>query len=402
MGAFIRNRTDVSDWLIHFVRDRDPSEDAETAGPAAALEPDASALTVLRAIIDCGGILPGLSMRGGRTTIYGGRPAVCLTEAPLYNFVKYISERNRANRCSHYGVCLPKADVFAAGGRPVIYGLAAGDAPPLVEDKPLCRIIDPAVLPLREQFRYVAYDPNRAKPLDFSHEREWRWVAQDPERDSVWLDGPDGIGPQPALPLFAAREAGGYFSRVGFLVKTANEARELADLLLGYADAGGNNLDTPFSAGLLRGAFVVALEEAERRGVQRIEDLSHDLRIQASRPAVSTSLRQKVRLAVEAAREASRAAGEAFLAANTSSDGHIRDVSGGAWVITYEAATDITSALIDEGLARPMAGQYYIVDAVALGAADQALSLHEAYAQAAVDVLQTQLNQQFYVRSWWD
>lgn len=46
------------------------------------------------------------------------------------------------------------------------------------------RIIDQAQLALVEQYRFVTYAPSARRPIDWSHEREWRW----PLRDASGLD----------------------------------------------------------------------------------------------------------------------------------------------------------------------------------------------------------------------
>lgn len=70
-----------------------------------------------------------------------------------------------------YGILIHKHDVYAAGGLPVIYGLGAAEelqpGHPLYD--PTRRLLDPSRIGLAEQYRYVAFAPNReAFPLDWS------------------------------------------------------------------------------------------------------------------------------------------------------------------------------------------------------------------------------------------
>jgi hypothetical protein len=67
---------------------------------------------------------------------------------------------------------------------------------------------------------YVAYSPSGAKKwVDWSHEREWRWVVQDEERDTICAIGGDGcFDLAPALPIFKGKIEGGFFSRVCIIV----------------------------------------------------------------------------------------------------------------------------------------------------------------------------------------
>lgn len=415
--GFIEKRTDVSKWLIHFVRDRDPQtdfpgdEEESDARVGNHLEPDASAISVLHEIVRIGGLLPGYSFReigrGAdsdiRTTIYGGLPAVCLTEAPLQGFAQYVQDRAQSARCAPYGVCLLKREVFAAGGRPVIYGLAGRDAPKLITDTAYERTIDTALLPLSEQFRFVAYDPGRAKPLDWTHEREWRWVATNEKRHSIWYDGPVGVGAYPGLSLFGGPADGAIFSKVGLITKTRDEAEALAASLLRYRDAEGNDFGVDYSESVLAQSFVIPLDEALKSGASRIEDLAPRYRLVASREEPSPDLVERIKAAVERAKAVSeRAAGEFLVTARRTPSGHVADVCGGAWVVTDDSTSSVTAGLLACSLARPMGGEYYIVDAIGKAKGEQALSYHEAAATAACESLCADLGDIFYVHTWWD
>jgi hypothetical protein len=409
--TFIAKRSDVSEWLIHFVRDRDPDtdfpcEDEAFYAQRGNLAVDAPAATVLRHILRTGGLRPAYSFRassGGianpvRTTIYGGKPVVCFTEAPLQGFGQYVAGRAKSQRCAPYGICLLKREVFAVGGRPVIYGLAGQGMPHVSEDSIRERIIDPEVLPLNEQFRYVAYDPTRVRPLDWTHEREWRWTPTDPERHRFWGEGPRGKDDYPGLPLFTGRERGGFFSRVGFIMNTREEAADLAAELLRYRDAGNNDDDTPYSRDLLALSFVVPLDDALACGESRIEDLAKAHMLVAAREDPTPDLLEHVRAAVAKAREVSTAAGTDFLAtAPRTKDGHIADICGSADVVTTDSTSIVTAALLKCSLAEPRHGEYYVVDALGEHHREQALGYKEVVAQAACDCLAAELGDIFFV-----
>lgn len=268
-------RYDHSKWLVHFVRDRNPEqdfpgEDEDEAGMycGGELEWDAHAFDVLKTIIRLGGLLPGHSFRGGRTTIYGGSPAVCATEMPLYSFATYARERSDPSKVSAYGIAFLKSEFFSAGGRPAIYGLSTDDVS-YIENTSTRRVFVDSVLPLSEQYRYVAYNPSPANWLDWSHEREWRWIARDEESDQVWAqDYNQTLGPIPALPLLKGRLDGHPFTKLCFIVWTDDEAKELQELLTGFYLAGGNNYDTQFDRGLIAASKIIVLSEV----VQAVEN----------------------------------------------------------------------------------------------------------------------------------
>ena len=162
--AILRAREDMTEWLIHFTR----------AGGGT------DARGVLLKILAEGALRPGRAVRGGRPTIYGPQPAVCFSEQPLGAFLTYVDAR-AGDRFgpSSYGVLVHKHDAYVEGALPVIYGLNGAEEMDLDHPDYLAgaRQLLPECVPLDEQHRYVAFAPNRdPHPLDWSHEREWRWT----------------------------------------------------------------------------------------------------------------------------------------------------------------------------------------------------------------------------------
>ena len=174
------------------MRDRVPEQDfpgqsEEEAGhfQGGEVDCDASAFEVLQAIVRLGGITPGYSFRNSTTTIYGGNPAICVTGMTIYYFAQYAKARGGSDKVSAYGIAVRKSEFYEAGGRPVIYGLST-DTPRYKTNTPYRRIYEDSVLPRSEQYRYVAYNPtNKGRWIDWSHEREWRWVVQYEDADEI-------------------------------------------------------------------------------------------------------------------------------------------------------------------------------------------------------------------------
>jgi hypothetical protein len=168
----LAKRRDMTEWLIHFTRGVDGRSGKE------------SFLSIL-----IGGVLrPTFAHRGSppRPTIYGMHPAVCFTEQPISAFLDYLEVRTKQNEMTGYGIFLHKNDLFAIGGLPVIYGLPAatelvkGDNG-YVADR---RLLRDDHLNMIHQYRYNAFAPTREDdPLDWSHEREWRWPARHMRKD---------------------------------------------------------------------------------------------------------------------------------------------------------------------------------------------------------------------------
>ena len=315
-------RHDHTAWVTHFVRNRlpeqdFPGEDEDEYGYFAGgeLEADAGAFQVLTAIIRLGGLMPGYSFRKGRTTIYGGQPAVCATEMPLYAFATYARERAEAGNVSAYGISFLKSEFCAAGGRTAIYGLSTDNVKYRRND-PTCRIIDEAILPVREQYRFIAHNPGGAtRPIDWSHEREWRWVARDNEVDNIWVQDYNGLyGPAPALPLFKGPKEGGPFSRVCIIVWTADEAKVINELLTGFHLAGSNNYDSPFDRQVIERSRIIVLEEV----IKAVEE-NHELDAQTIEGLEEAQLLKSITIA-RPPKNAAKIVANAFAAAKTAGE----------------------------------------------------------------------------------
>ncbi|OGW34320.1 MAG: hypothetical protein A2X58_12000 [Nitrospirae bacterium GWC2_56_14] len=99
--------------------------------------------------------------------------------------MEYVQLREDRTSITGYGVAIHKHDLFAEGGLPVIYGLEGYPEIDIPAEDALagCRVIDPDYLPLAEQYRLLRFNPNprTRHPIDWSHEREWRWSLRLPE-----------------------------------------------------------------------------------------------------------------------------------------------------------------------------------------------------------------------------
>lgn len=261
-------RFDHTDWLIHFVRDRIPEQDFPTADEEAELmmaggelEIDANAFNVLSTIVRLGGLLPGYSFRNGKTTLYGGKPVVCATEMPIYSFAKYAQNQKNLRNVSPYGVAFLKKEFFEAGGRPVIYGLSTNNV--TYQSKNWCsRILDSNILPVDEQYRLVSFSLDSQKKIDWSHEREWRWIAGNNKEHKIYLKSGFGYDDDVSgLPLFSGIENDGHFTKIGIIVWTQEEARIIQEELTGFYLLGSNNYGVPFSKRLLEKSFIIVLDD---------------------------------------------------------------------------------------------------------------------------------------------
>ena len=151
MAKWEVRRPDFSQGLVHLTKTRIKQEPfdwfAKERKPQSPPEITDS-FTVLREILDSGQIYGS----GNAGFIKGNRKAVCLSEVPLSSMHLFAGEQGRY---SSYGISLPKAAAFAAGGRPVIY---------LPDDEGLW-------IPDDQRWRHVKYEHGN---VDFTYEREWR------------------------------------------------------------------------------------------------------------------------------------------------------------------------------------------------------------------------------------
>ena len=173
----LANRHDMTEWLIHFTRKKEGLEPKEA----------------LRKILIEGTLIPGFSERNGRKTIYGPYPAVCFSEQPLSFFKSTLEFRKNPDKMAGYGLLIHKQSIFKAGGLPVIYGIYPNTNLELKMGNPgyaeNFRLINPEILPINQQYRYVAFNPRPVNELinynfiDWTHEREWRWKASSSAND---------------------------------------------------------------------------------------------------------------------------------------------------------------------------------------------------------------------------
>lgn len=209
------NRTDLSEWIIHFVHDRrndqrpewlikpsnfhfpdfeneDENEHYEFEEHLMAIERDVenwnfeinedeelTAFEVIKLILSMGYIRAGFSYRNEEKTIYGNRPAVCFTEMPLYALIQYAKNRSKSDLTSAYAIAFPRKELYNAGARNVFYGLSsphkeAGEGDPFCDEYFHRNLSSDCGIALNEQYRYVYTNLKGHKIVDWTHEREWR------------------------------------------------------------------------------------------------------------------------------------------------------------------------------------------------------------------------------------
>ena len=419
-------REDLSEWALHFVHDYNPEADPDDSmidfdhydgfpyhedkkisdrfdswrisDEYYPIDPDPDALQVLLKIITDGHIRASWAFRNGRPTIYGPRAAVCFTEMPLYALVEYAKQR-RKDSVRTYAVGVLKRELFATGGRPAIYGLSGKHMerrPNGTDYRGWPRYLAPSCgLAETEQFRYVAMSMDSQRPIDWSHEREWRWVDHE-DRCSC-----------PGLPIWLAEEPIS-FSRAFVVVPDEAGIERVIDRLQQLHDAGANDADFLFSKKTLEATSVVALDQLKDvdAGRVRLENIPANHIRSFDRPAVSPEFVEEVRTVLTKARTAAdRAAAEHLKSAQRTKDGYVADVAGWAHLIVYDSQSPVVSALLQLGEAWPNPGTgYYVNEIGGLGwKNEQALSLAEAAVEAAKSVFEQHFpDVSFGIHTRWD
>ena len=421
-------REDLTAWALHFIHDFSPSADPayltinhnhgdwfpyhENQAKNDRFESwkfsdntiedfAPNAIQVLLKIVTDGHIRATWAFRNNRPTIYGPRAAVCFTEMPLYALLNY-AERRSDESVKNYAVGILKDELFAAGGRPVIYGLSGThlEQESRAELKWPRKLAPSCGISEAEQYRYVAMSSDPKRPIDWSHEREWRWVDHE-DRCSC-----------PGLPVWLSEEPIS-FSRVFIVVPSRTEAEQVMNRLMLLQDTGESNFGELFCRETLRATSVIALDgldseigEIDARHL-RLEDIPASHILQFDRPQVPREFVEKVRdVLCEAQIAAKDAEKRCFESAPRAADGRrVGDVAGWAHLYIHDAQSPLVAALLKLQAVFPVAGSgYYFLNIGGLGGEkDSALCLAEAAVGAAKSVFEKHFpTASFTIETRWD
>lgn len=386
VAAMTRNRLDMTDWVVHFVRKPNLAFSPITRTPPFVADIDfpyhedrrvdarfdlwrsqdkhpivddpPSAFSVLRKILHDGHIRSSWAFRNQRPTIYGSRAAVCFSEMPLHALLDYAERRGEA-AVDKYAIGILKEELFRAGGRPAIYGLSSEpkELPrPMHDTLGWPRKLDPADgLPESEQYRYVRTSFSNGRRIDWTHEREWRWVDHEDRYTCpglpIWLDE------QPAT-----------FSRVLVLVPTIKEADVTLDLLKQLHDTSSEIYDIRYDKAALANTMVLSLERVRQKlslhelNHLRFEDVPkmHLQRFEA--PQVSEGPIARVETVHRKARQAAEQAGEWLPTGSERSEED--EAPGYAYLTLNSPRSDLVAALLQLDLLFSVPEDGYLVDGI--------------------------------------
>lgn len=413
------SRQDLSNYVIHFIHGRNPEnelleysyvaeDDEYTIPDSFTLEgkpirltnkyeeddygfpENADALDVLKKILHDGIIKTGWSFRGNKPTIYGPKSAACFTEMPLYALIQYSQLRNSIKDIEPYGIAFLKNEIFAAGARPVIYGLSGKHIEAKKADgnfgKGLRTLSEECGLGLKEMYRYVYTSFSKEKNISWMHEREWRWADTNEKFDYA------------GMPFFTANDHIN-FSRIIIIVKTAEERDEILKHLTHLIHSKSTNFEREYDLKAIARAYVLAIEDLDSINgdisAVKLDDLPLHSIPRPPKIIVSNTIYDKVKETIEAAGK---------ICYDTSKKKYEergdRDIAGICSIVTYVRNSEVTQALIDLDIAHSFGKDEYVIYLKSYPV--QSLGVIEAGYNAAADFLTTELGQSFSVNSRWD
>ena len=410
-----QERVDLSDWVIHFVHDRIPQDfsewyladsegeivnfipsyfdfdknpcyiSEEMIDEEYPIDEDASAISVLMKILHDGYIRSGWAFRKNRPTIYGPFSAVCFTEMPLGSLIHYARKRNKY--VGTYGIALKRNELFGVGGRQVIYGLSTQHIEADSEDPfwgyGLRTLSSKCGIGIEEQYRYVATNLQKDIPIDWTHEREWRWPLKN---EDYGVNG---------LPILLDKDYIIHFSDLIIIVDKKKEKEEILLLLKNMYDAGSSNLGYGYNINLLKKTKVVSVEEIEDNASDiskiKFDDISGT--IYSNIPSIKVD-KETIKHVEKVWKQAGIIAYEASKRFYSEiMNNHDTGLAGFSNVVTYEQ-TEITQALLNLGIAKSYAdGRYVLYGLPEIQV--QSLDVHEAGVKAAAKYMSESLNQLF-------
>lgn len=423
-------RNDLSNWLLHFVHQRDSETDpllfAEEDYPDYSPIPDvfdysgqphyynvdyeeqyygldyqASGFHVLQKILYQGFLRSGWSFRkvtsgALKPTIFGPKPAVCFTEMPLHGFIDYTESR-KSKFMGGYGIAFRRDELFKAGARPVIYGTTLPYKEANIGDPfyglGLRTISSESGIGIKEQYRFVSTSFSKDRTIDWTHEREWRWA----DINELHLEyGPNGL-------QFYLDENKYSFTEVFILVRTEKEVRIISDQLKRMFMGGTTEFGLGYNTVAIRNTKIVSIEYLKSSKIElstiKFENIPHAFTRGFTLEQPSTECMNDVRYHFLKAKEVATEEARKFYLIHDNGKPNGFDLCGFANLVTYETNSEVTAALVHLGIADAYKDGFRIyfncTDA-------QEISVHEIAARTAADYLSKHLNQEFFVNSFLD
>ncbi|MBB2949323.1 hypothetical protein [Sphingobacterium sp. JUb56] len=396
-------RTDISQYLFHGVgapkkKESNNLTDKSTVQYYPLLEGAElkSEFEVLLNIIKEGGLRGTFSFRNGKPTIYGGSPAICFTEMPLLNLIEYVRSRKDDNKVTEYGFAILKNNAFSYGARPVISGLSNALSYSNYER----RILNPEILPISEQYRYVALDLLSKNKIDWTHEREWRIKV---DHKDFWVrdDWHMNVHQTSGINIFSDLN----FTECIIIIKTNEEAIIIQKVVQKQLDsgysAGGNEFHTDIK-------YLVIDEALKYLGINEItsiENLPEKAFYKQKYDIITDDEKVQVLKIIEECKTMALSYADEYIDKykNTiDSSGNFRDCCGYAYVCTFDSENKIIRFLLEEEIVSCANGQYIFYGLQNKIPQMQGMSYVEYIANKQADFLNQHIGTIFTTTSWMD
>jgi len=409
------HRDDMTDWLIHFTKDISSKDQVDVYKEVTNEESneieceldysnqflpgisDYSAFDCIKKIINECGIRYGYSFRKGITTLYGGDPVICFTEMPIISLIKYAKARYK-KAVSTYGIAIQKKDAFRFGTRPVISGLSKGINFSFIKNTETCRILQPEILPIIEQYRLVPLNLNERNPIDWTHEREWRLKRKNDFNNVITVEYENQFAEIEVLNIFDNDNS---FEEIILIVNTFEEANEIFDMVLTLKDSGENNLGVSFNP---KSISILVLEHVQKkeRPIKRIEDLNEEDFFKVELPKLLEVEKLIIERVINTAKTTiTQMAEEEFIASTKlkidTNDDYV-DSCGDSSIKCDDVRNKYLRGLIEMRIATPY-GRGYIINAIGQHKYSQSITFNAFMAQKVCDYLNKELAVIFYTTS---
>lgn len=366
-------RSDLSNYLIHFVHSKDSSQLPDHLPEY--IEnicynfsnhiSEYNEYFSLVNIIKEGGLRFGYSFRNKKTTLYGDSPVICFTEMPFSNYLEYVSKRKDKSKVSSYGIAFRKADLYKLGARPAIYGLSKNILIDYEAKKNYERILNPKILPYEEQYRLVSFNLDETNKSDWTHEREWRLKLNKEEHDLLFYEK-EGIAycEIPGIHIFDKQKS---IQETIIITQKKDEALSLNERIQILLDSESNNYDVPVNNKIR----ILVIEEYLKSSSQilDISDLPESCFFSVKKPTISNDLLKNVKYHINIAKnKITEEAYKEFLKIQNRSETSDKWIDFGGpcgfgFIICNSPNDEVLRAMLKLDIANSC-GNYYNIDAI--------------------------------------
>jgi len=286
-----------------------------------------------------------------------------------------------------------KTEFYKNGGRPVISGLSEDNVFEYLDKSK--RIINPDILPIKEQYRYVRLTSD----IDWTHEREWRIKCDKRDKN---FSVRDDMRNDSFLTWGVNVFSNSLFSEVIIILRSTKEAKIIHGIIQGQLDCGYAKGGQEFCVKIKYLILDESKEFLERKEINSIEDLPSNAFYSHVSPFISDEEKKILMKVFEKCAHMSKAFAYEFIN-NTKfeieSNGLINDISGFAHVASDQIDNKFIRFLLKENLADSIGEIIWVKQMERDIPFQQSLSYHEYIAERQCEILNKEIDNIFRVYS---